>query len=84
MPFGLMHAPSHFQKMMHQIFRSLPFVRLYLKNIATFSRTLDEHSLQVPKILEIIYQDGLKHKIKYAAPPRDALLYSNELSTRKV
>lgn len=30
MPFGLMHAPSTFLRMMDIVFRALPFVRVYL------------------------------------------------------
>ena len=42
-PFGLINAPSTFQRMMNQLFRELSFVSIYLDNVFVFSRIFEEH-----------------------------------------
>ena len=43
MPFGLMNAPSTFQRMMDGVLKDLPFVRVYLHDLVVFSESLDVH-----------------------------------------
>ena len=37
MPFGLCNAPASFQRMMNDVLRGLPFVRVYLDDVAIFA-----------------------------------------------
>lgn len=48
MPFDLMTAPSTFQQMMDVTFRVLPFVRVWVDDVETFSSTMEKH-LKNPK-----------------------------------
>lgn len=42
MPFGLMNAPSTFQRMMDRLLGIFPFVKVYLDDLVIFSRDIKE------------------------------------------
>lgn len=42
-PFGLMNAPSTFQRMIDRVLAGLDFVRFYLVDVAIFSEPFEEH-----------------------------------------
>ena len=63
MPFGLMNAPSTFQRMMDTIFCGVPFVRVYLDDVVVFSKTLEEHLLHLQQVFDVIDDVGLKLKL---------------------
>ena len=63
MPFGLMNAPSTFQRMMDQLFRELSFVSVYLDDVVVFSRTVKEHISQLEEVFKVIAASGLKLKV---------------------
>ena len=63
MPFGLMTAPSTFQRMMDELFRGLRFVRVYLDDVVVFSKSLGEHLAHLNEVFRIIRDNGLKLKI---------------------
>ena len=60
MPFGLMNAPSTFQRMMDTIVRGLPFVCVYLDEVVVFSKSLEEHLRHLHQIFDVIDKAGLK------------------------
>ena len=62
-PFGLMNAPSTFQRMMDQLFQGLRFVKIYLDDVVFFSKSVQEHISHLREVLEMIATIGLKVKI---------------------
>ncbi|GBG66515.1 hypothetical protein CBR_g63097 [Chara braunii] len=62
MPFGLCNAPGTFQHAMNRIFHDYldKFVILYLDDILTFSKTVEEHVAHLDKVLSLLRQ----HKFK--------------------
>lgn len=61
MPFGLSGAPRTFQKMMNSIFKDLLFkkVTIYLDDITIFSKTFEQHLIDVKECLERIKEFNL-------------------------
>lgn len=66
MSFVLMNAPSIFQRIMHAIFREVPFVRAYLDVLVVFSSILEERMEHVLEVLKHVARAGLKLKVKNA------------------
>ena len=66
MPFGLMNAPSVFQRLMQQILSSINpddgpnFVTAYIDDLLIFSSTLVEHLNHLRLVLEKLREFGLK------------------------
>jgi hypothetical protein len=62
MPFGLVNAPSTFQRMMTQILREFidVFVQVYLDDILIYSASEDEHVSHVRQVLEVLRREELK------------------------
>ena len=67
MPFGLMNAPSTFQRMMDYVFRDLPFVRVYLDDVVVFSYSMSAHVEHLLQVFQVIAKSGLKLKIEKCA-----------------
>ena len=67
MPFGLMNAPSTFQRMMDQVFRHLDFVRVYLDDVVVFSESLETHMKHLNMVFTTIAEAGLKIKVSKCA-----------------
>lgn len=63
MSFGLMNAPSTFQRMMNSLMNHLNFVRVYLDNLMIFSKTMSDHLENLGRVIELIPPNGLKLKI---------------------
>ena len=63
MPFGLMNAPSTFQRMMDQLFQGLSFARVYLDDVVVFSKSAEEHISHLLQVFKVIAMSGLKLKI---------------------
>ena len=63
MPFGVMNAPSTFQRMIDTIVRGLPFVRFYLHDVVAFSKNLEEHLRHLQQVFDVINEAGLKLKL---------------------
>lgn len=63
MPFGLMNAPSTFQRMMDELLGHLAFVRVYLDGVLIFSRTLEEHIDHLRIVVNTVSSHGLKVKV---------------------
>ena len=63
MPFGPTNAPAHFQMVMNEIFGQLPFVNVYLDDIAVLSETAEQHRVHLQKVFDLMS----KYKIKMRA-----------------
>lgn len=88
MPFGLMNAPSTFQRMMNGVLRGLNWLTclVYLDDIVIFTRGgVQRHVLQVAAVLERLSAAGLTLKLKkchFAASSMEYL--GHELSSEGV
>ena len=66
MPFGLMNAPSVFQRLMQQVMTAVnpvngpTFVTAYIDDLLVFSSSLTEHLHHLRLILEKLREVGLK------------------------
>ena len=76
MPFGLMNAPSTFQRMMDVVLQGLPFARVYIDDVVVFSRSAQEHMGHLKEIFQRLQNCGLKVKLSkcYFAQSRVHLL----------
>ncbi|MBW0502354.1 hypothetical protein O181_042069 [Austropuccinia psidii MF-1] len=67
MPFGIKNAPSHFQRMMNQIFHeklSEGWLMIYIDDIIVCSRTWKEHMYRLSRVLNKIQSVNLKISLK--------------------
>jgi hypothetical protein len=62
MPFGLVNAPSTFQRMMTQILRKFidVFVQVYLDDILIYSKLKADHLVHVEKVLAVLRREELR------------------------
>ena len=61
-PFGLKHIPSHFQRFMTNLFADMPFVTVYIDNIAFASSSWEEHVGHARMIIERLNSVNLRIK----------------------
>ena len=61
LPFGLANAPSHFMRMMNEVFKDYKdqFVILYLDDLLIFSRNPQEHLQHVELVLQKLRENQL-------------------------
>ena len=66
MPFGLTNAPSTFQRLMNYVLRTVlgHFALVYLDDIIIYSTSIDEHFEHIKAIFLLLYEAGLKLKLK--------------------
>jgi hypothetical protein len=62
MPFGLVNAPSTFQRLIDEILAGLDFVAVYLDDVFIFSTTWEEHLSHIDIVLERCRRYHLKLK----------------------
>lgn len=62
MPFGLKNAPATFSRMMADIFRSCPFVLVYLDDILIFSNSVKDHERHLKYVLDTLKANCLVAK----------------------
>eukprot|EP00737_Agarophyton_chilense_P004413 gb/GEZJ01005542.1/.p1 GENE.gb/GEZJ01005542.1/~~gb/GEZJ01005542.1/.p1 ORF type:complete len:328 (-),score=34.21 gb/GEZJ01005542.1/:1485-2468(-) len=60
MQFGLMNAPSTFQRMMDGVLYGMPFVMVYVADVDIFSRKLYEHLHQCREVFDRIHATNMK------------------------
>ena len=77
MLFGLKGALVTFQRLMTKVLRPYlyVFVMVYLDDIIIFSQTMDEHLQHMRKVLEALWQVGLKLKLKKCKFAKKQLKY---------
>ena len=61
--FGLMNAPSTFQRKMDTTVRGFPFVRVYLDDVFVLFKNLEAHVIHLQKVIDVIKEAGLKLKL---------------------
>jgi predicted aspartyl protease len=65
LPFGLVNAPSHFQRIMNQLLEPyVNFSSVYLDDVIVYSNTLEEHLIHLDKIFALLKKVNLRLKIK--------------------
>ncbi|MBW0549641.1 hypothetical protein O181_089356 [Austropuccinia psidii MF-1] len=67
MPFGIKNAPSHFQRMMNEIFPeelSEGWLIIYIDDIIICSKTWEEHMYRLSRILTKIQSVNVKISLK--------------------
>jgi hypothetical protein len=66
MPFGLMNAPAHFQRLMHETFQEFldTCVVVYLDDILVFSRSIEAHDRDVRRVLQRLREAKLSAKLE--------------------
>ncbi|CAM4706099.1 unnamed protein product [Leuciscus chuanchicus] len=75
MPFGLSNSPAIFQGFMNEIFRDMlhRFVIIYIDDILIYSSNLDEHILQVKKVLQRLREYQLYLKLEKCEFHRESM-----------
>lgn len=63
MQFGLMNAPSTFQRMIDNLPRKLPFFRVYLDDVVVFSSDIHRHMQYIKEDIELVAGHGLKIRL---------------------
>jgi hypothetical protein len=75
MPQGLCNAPATFQRFMNHVLHDLIGIscEVYLDDIAIYSQSLDEHKINVRKILDRLREYGI------VASPKKTVLFADEI-----
>jgi hypothetical protein len=76
MPFGLKNAAQTFQRLMDTLFRSFPFLFIYLDDLLIFSPTKEQHLLHLQQVFDVLASNGLRinpAKCTFAVPEVDCL-----------
>ncbi|GBG87870.1 hypothetical protein CBR_g46170 [Chara braunii] len=84
MPFDLCNAPGTFQHTMNRIFHDYldKFVIVYLDDILTFSKTVEEHVAHLDKVLSLLRQHKFKINGEKCELGRTRVLYlGHEISS---
>ncbi|KAE9265864.1 hypothetical protein PR003_g32322, partial [Phytophthora rubi] len=86
MPFGLMNAPSTFQRMMNGVLRGLNWLTclVYLDNIVVFTRGgLEKHIVELACVLERLAAAGLTLKLKKCMFATESMEYLGHQLSRE-
>ncbi len=76
MPFGLKNAAQTFQRLMDTLFRSFPFLFVYLDDLLIFSPSRQQHLLHLQQVFDVLAANGLRvnpAKCTFAVPEVDCL-----------
>lgn len=63
MPFGLMNAPSTFQRMMDAVPKGIDSARAYLDDVVIHLKTMDDHLQHLEEVLSVVSDHHSKLKI---------------------
>ena len=65
MPFGLMNAPSTFQRLISKVLRGCePFTAAYIDDVLVFSQDRQQHEQHLGQVLQKLAQHNLRVKLK--------------------
>ena len=81
LPFGLVQAPSYFQKLMNKVLNELNFTFAYLDDIIIFSNTAEEHLKHIPIVMNRLKIAQLKLKKRKCSFFKKELYYLSHLLT---
>ena len=73
MPFGLTSAPLTFIRLMQVVLGEIPNVMCYLDDIIIYSNSVDEHFMDLERVLNRLREAGLKIKIKKMPVPSEGI-----------
>ena len=59
-PFGLKALAGQFQRVMHSIFSDLPYVRVYIDDLAVFSADVQEHADHLAEVIRRLTASNLR------------------------
>ncbi|GBG71143.1 hypothetical protein CBR_g8446 [Chara braunii] len=77
MPFGLTNTPTTFQSLMDKVFRNQinRFVVVYLDDILTFNKSMEEHMRHLEEVLQILKDAQLHLNLEKSEFGRDSVIY---------
>lgn len=61
--FRLMNATTSFQRMMNEVLKRPAFARVFIDEVGTFSKTLDDHVIHIEEVVKRISNYYLKIKM---------------------
>jgi hypothetical protein len=81
MPFGLKNAAQTFQRLMDSLFRTIPFIFIYLDDILIFSPSRSQHLSHLHTVFSILAENGL-HIIPANVSSRRRRLISSAITSQ--
>lgn len=77
MPFGLTNTPSTFMRLVNEVLRKFlgKFVIVYLDDVLKFSKTKEEHLLQLRQVLKRLREEKVLINIRKCTFMKDELVY---------
>jgi hypothetical protein len=85
MPFGLVNAPSTFQSLMNEVFRSMmrKFVLVFFDDIIVYSKDWDSHMKHLKEVLGILEKHGPVANKKKCHFAQDSIEYLGHVISQK-
>lgn len=83
MPFGLVSAPSTFQRVMIDLLRHLSFVKVYLDDIPIHSKSHEEHLSHLQEVLDILRKNNAEVNFEKSVFCSDRVKYLGHIITSK-
>lgn len=85
MPFGLLNAPSTFQRMMQELVGHLAYVGFYLDDVVIFLETLEDHISHFHEAVQIVSRHSFNVKVsKFDSAKKKIFLFGHIVRQRGV